>query len=178
MKIAVFCSANNAIDPDFFTLTAQLGRWMGEAGHTLVFGGCNQGLMECVGQAAHEAGARTIGVVPQMLEKGGRVSQSVEVNIPCDSLSDRKDLLMAQSDVCIALPGGIGTLDEVFTVAASATIGYHTKKVILYNMKGFWDTTIALLDDLEARGFIRGRWTDYILVAHDLDEVKHLLEQC
>jgi predicted Rossmann-fold nucleotide-binding protein len=65
--------------------------------------------------------------------------------------------------VCIALPGGIGTLDEVFTVAPSATIGYHTKKVILYNMKGFWDTTIALSTDLEARGFIRGRWTDYIL---------------
>lgn len=172
MKIAVFCSANSAIDPDFFTYTEELGRWIGEAGHTLVFGGTNQGLMECVGRAAHEAGARTIGVVPQIIEKGGMVSRSVEVNISCDNLSERKALLLAQSDVFVALPGGIGTLDEVFTMTAGNTIGEHQKKVILYNMKGFWTKTCELLDDLQSHGFIRGRWTDYILVANDLDELR------
>ena len=91
-----------------------------------------------------------------IVEKSGRISDYVDVEIPCDNLSDRKQLMMDQSDVFIALPGGIGTLDEVFTVAASATIGYYQKPVILYNMKGFWDSLIALLDDLQAKGMIRG----------------------
>jgi uncharacterized protein (TIGR00730 family) len=82
--------------------------------------------------------------------------------------------MMDQSDVFIALPGGIGTLDEVFTVAASATIGYHHKIVILYNMKGFWDQLIALMDDLQARGMIRGDWHQYIKVASSLEDIKTL----
>lgn len=171
MKIGIFCSANDNIDPDFFKLTAELGRWVGEQGHTLVFGGSNQGLMECIGRAAHEAGAQTVGVVPRILEAGGRVSDSVDVNIACDNLSDRKELILARSDVFVALPGGIGTLDEVFTVAAAHTIGYHRKRVVLYNMKDFWDRAIDMLDDLQCRGFIRGRWTDFITVADSLDEV-------
>ena len=99
------------------------------------------------------------------------MSDSVDVNIACDNLSDRKELILARSDVFVALPGGIGTLDEVFTVAAAHTIGYHRKRVVLYNMKGFWDRAIDMLDDLQCRGFIRGRWTDFITVADSLDEV-------
>ncbi|MCI6550101.1 MAG: TIGR00730 family Rossman fold protein, partial [Prevotella sp.] len=64
MKIGIFCSANEQIDPDFFRMTEELGQWMGRNGHTVVFGGCNLGLMECVAKAAREAGGRTIGVIP------------------------------------------------------------------------------------------------------------------
>lgn len=71
----------------------------------------------------------------------------------------------------IALPGGLGTLDEVFTVAASATIGYHQKPVILYNMKGFWNLLIALLNDLQQKGMIRGDWHQYIKTAESIDEL-------
>lgn len=156
-------------------MTEELGRWMGENGHTVVFGGCNMGLMECVARAAHDAGGRCIGVVPSIIEKGGRMSDYVDVHIPCDNLDDRKSLMVAQSDINIALPGGIGTLDEVFTVCAAASIGYHHKRVILYNMKGYWDSLVALLDDLQARGAIRGDWHSYIGVASSLDEVGELL---
>ena len=135
MKICIFCSANEQIDPDFFGMTEELGRWAAENGHALVYGGVNQGLMESVAKAAKESGGRTIGVVPMLVEKSGRTSDYVDIEIPCDNLSDRKQLMMDQSDVFIALPGGIGTLDEIFTVVASATIGYHDKCVILYNMK-------------------------------------------
>lgn len=177
MKIAVFCSANNNICPGYFELTEELGKWMAEERHTLVYGGCNSGLMECVGKAVHEGGAMTIGVIPQIIEKGGRRSEYVDVEVPCDNLSDRKSLMMDQSDVFVALPGGIGTLDEVFTVAAAATIGYHQKPVILYNMYGFWDKLIALLDDLQQRYCIRGDWHDRFYVAENIADIKRIMSE-
>ena len=112
-----------------------------------------------------------------IVEKSGRLSDYVDVDIPCDNLSDRKQLMMDQSDVFIALPGGIGTIDEIFTVASSATIGYHNKVVILYNMNGFWDSLIATLDDLQAKGMIRGNWRDYIKTADSIEEISRFLKE-
>lgn len=175
MKICIFCSANQEIDPDFFELTEELGRWAAKNNHSIVYGGVNQGLMECVAKAAHEAGGQTIGVIPRIVEQSGRISDYVDVEILCDNLNDRKQLMEDKADVFIALPGGIGTLDEVFTIAASATIGYHDKKVILYNMKGFWDSLITLLDDLQNKGFTRKNWHTYIQVANSLEELQKLL---
>lgn len=162
MKIAVFCSANKNIDPDFFTLTEEMGKWMAENGHDLVFGGCNSGLMDCIGKAVKE--------------NGGRTFSDLDIEIPCDNLSDRKDLMLAQSDIFVALPGGVGTLDEIFTIAAAHTIGYHHKMVILYNMKGFWNSTITLLDDMAEKSMIRGNWRDVIEVADNLEELKVIVE--
>jgi uncharacterized protein (TIGR00730 family) len=133
--------------------------------------------METIGKAAKEAGGRTIGIVPMIVEKSGRTSDYVDIEIPCDNLSDRKQLMQDQADVFIALPGGIGTLDEVFTIAASATIGYHAKPVILYNMKGFWDSLIALLDDLQSKGFTRKNWRTQIQVANSLEDIAQLLSE-
>lgn len=175
MKICIFCSANSAIDPDFITATEALGHWAGACGHTIVFGGCDMGLMECIGRTARESGARTVGVVPSKVEERGRTSRHIDVHIPCDNLSDRKDIMIAQSDVFIALPGGIGTLDEIFTVAAAGTIGYHSKRVILYNIKGFWNSLIATLDDMQQRGFIRGDWHEHIVVAESIEEIERVI---
>lgn len=177
MNIAIFCSANDSIDLRFFRLTEELGAWMAQNGHTVVFGGCDMGLMECVAKAAHDNGGRTIGMIPTKVEERGRVSGYVDVEFRCDNLSDRKDLMLAHSDVVIALPGGIGTLDEIFTVAASATIGYHGKKVILYNMDGFWQPLIALLDCLQERGLMRAPYAEYIKVADSLEDIAELVRK-
>lgn len=176
MKIGVFCSANNNIADIYFEKTRELGKWLGENGHSLVYGGCNVGLMECVAQSAKAAGATIIGVVPSLVEKGGRMSDILDVFIHTDNLSDRKDLLLLHSDIVIALPGGVGTLDEIFTVAASHTIGYHQKKVILYNVNGFWNSLVALLNDLADKSMIRGRIEDCIMVANTLEEIEMLID--
>lgn len=176
MNIGVFCSANGQIDPDFFRATEELGRWLAASGHTLVYGGVNQGLMESIARAVSEGGGRVVGVVPRIVETSGRTSQYVEVEIRCDDLTDRKQLMMDHSDLFVALPGGIGTLDEVFTVAASATIGYHQKPVILLNVKDFWRPLITLLDDLQQRGMVRGQWQQYIKVASTVEELTTLLD--
>ena len=176
MKIGIFCSANEQLDPDFFTMTEELGRWLATEGHTLVYGGVNSGLMECVARAVKQAGGRTVGVLPQIVVKSGRISDYVDVEVMCDNLSDRKQLMADKSDVFIALPGGIGTIDEVFTIAAAHTIGYHDKRVILYNMKGFWGDMTAMLDRLQQRGMVRGEWRDYIAVANSLEEISELIK--
>ena len=177
MNICIFCSANSNIPTEYFERTSELGTWMGANGHTLVFGGCNLGLMECVAKAVHDAKGMTVGVVPTIVEKGGKVSDYVDVKILCDNLSDRKDLMIERSDVIIALPGGVGTLDEIFTVLAAASIGYHNKRVILYNIGGFWDSLIAMLDDMKARGVLRAGFEDTVKVAHTLDEIAALIAQ-
>lgn len=175
LKICIFCAANDHIDADFFKIAHELGVWMAQKGHTLVFGGCNMGLMQCIAQAVHSHGGQTIGVIPAIVEKDDKVSPDVDIEIACDNLSDRKELMINRSDIIIALPGGIGTLDEIFTVAASSTIGYHHKKVILYNIKGFWNKLIAMLDDMQHRGMIRGDYHQYIVVANNIQDIENLL---
>ncbi len=174
MNIGIFCSANQNIDPDFFHQTEELGRWIAQQGHVLVYGGVNQGLMECVAKSVKEAGGYTIGVVPDIVEESGRVSKYNDEVIPCVTLNERIQLMILKSDVFIALPGGIGTLDELFSVASSNTIGYHDKKLILYNMKGYWDSLIQLLEDQQKKGMIRRHWNEYIQVANNLEDIAKL----
>ena len=175
MNICVFCSASGTLPPEYYEAARSLGRWIALNRHTLVFGGCRMGLMEAVASAARAAGGRTIGVVPRIVEEGGRESDNVDTRILCESLDDRKAIMVQRSDVFVALPGGIGTLDEIFTQAGSNTIGFHSKKVILYNVRGFWDTTIALLEFMQDNGMVRGHWADYIVVAKDIEEISRLV---
>ena len=171
MKIGVFCSANNNIDADYFKETERLALWAARNGHDIVCGGCNVGLMECVAKTAKKAGGRTIGIVPTIVEERGRVSDWIDVHIPCVDLNDRKQLMMQWSDVFVALPGGIGTLDEMFSVVAMATIGYHAKRVVLFNINGCWDSLVTMLDDLKAKRMVRGDWKEHIAVAVTLEDV-------
>ena len=177
MKLCIFCSANQNIDPDFFEMTRELGKWAAENGHAIVFGGHDAGLMHAVSKAAKEAGGQVIGVVPRKIEEMGRLSPYLDVHIPTENLTDRKDLMMLKSDAFIILPGGIGTLYELFTVAAAATLKYHQKPLILWNMKGFWDSLIACMDDLQEKGVIRGQWQDYIFVAEKLSDIEQMLSK-
>jgi len=177
MKLCIFCSANQQIDHDFFEMTRELGRWAAQNGHSIVFGGHDAGLMHSVSKAAREAGGQVIGIVPRKIEEMGKLSPWLDVHIPTENLTDRKDLMMAQSDAFIVLPGGIGTLDELFTVTSAATLDYHHKPIILYNMKGFWDSLIACLDDLHAKGVTRKDWHHYIKIAANLEEVAAYLDE-
>lgn len=175
MNICVFCSANEQLDPDFFRLTEELGQWAATNGHTVVFGGNDSGLMHAVSKAAKDNGGKVVGVVPRVIEAKGKLSPYLDVHIPTETLSERKDLMMAQSDVFVTLPGGVGTLDEIFTVASAGSLGYHGKPIVLYNMKGFWNSLIGMMDDLQAKGVIRGNWHDSIKVAENIDDIKELL---
>lgn len=177
MKVCVFCSANSSIDRSYFDKAAELGQWIGRNGHQLVYGGANLGLMECVARAAREAGATVIGVVPTILEKSGHASDCIDVCIPCDNLDDRKQLMISQADAIVALPGGVGTLDEIFTVLAAAAIGYHHKRVVLYNIGGFWNPLLALLDSMRQQGMLRPGFETSLPVANNLEDIKRIASE-
>ncbi len=175
-KIGIFCSACEQISPRYFECTRELGAWMAAEGKTLVYGGADMGLMECIAHSVKEHGGKVMGVVPTKLEEKGRVSDLLDVTFHTVNLSDRKDVILRESDILVALPGGVGTLDEVFHVVAAATIGYHTKRVVLYNIDGFWDSMLAMLQQMETKGFIRRPLNQFLNVATTLDELKDLLK--
>ena len=108
--------------------------------------------------------------------KAGRLDL-LDINFHAVNLSDRKDLMLQESDVMVALPGGIGTLDEIFHVAASASIGYHNKKVILYNVDGFWDEMLRFFEKLGRLHFTHRSIDNYILVAGSFDELVAMLDK-
>lgn len=170
-KIGIFCSASENIDKMYFDSARQIGTWLGKNGKTLIYGGANLGLMECVAQAVKENGGKVVGVVPSKLEENGIVSTLLDETIHTKNLSDRKDILTEQSDILVALPGGVGTLDEVFSVIASASIGYHPKKVIFYNEYEFYTPLLDALRVLEEKGFARKPLSTYYEIANTLNEL-------
>ncbi|WP_321439156.1 TIGR00730 family Rossman fold protein [uncultured Bacteroides sp.] len=176
-KIGIFCSASQSIDDVYFQKTKELGKWMGEQGKTLVYGGANMGLMECLAQTVKQGGGNIIGVIPSKLEENKKVSDLPDKYLHTKNLSDRKDIILAESDVLIALPGGIGTLDEVFHVMASASIGYHSKKIIFYNINGFYNELLTILKTFEEKQFTRNKLSLYFDVANNLKELTNLLNK-
>ena len=175
-KIAVFCSASENIDCIYMQKAAEFGAWLGDSDKWLIYGGTNQGLMEVLADASKAHGGFVMGVVPSVVEERGRVSDLLDVTFKTENLSDRKDVMLREADIAVALPGGIGTLDEIFHVMASATIGYHRKQVVLYNVNGFWDGIIQFLNGLEEQNFAHGRLDVYFKVANSFEELVKILD--
>ena len=175
-NVAIFCAASENIAPGYFEAAAEVGAMLGRLGKTMVYGGARFGLMEATAKAAKAAGARIVGVVPDILVERDRVSRLLDEQVGCSNLSERKDIMLERSDVLVALPGGVGTLDEIFHVLAAATIGYHTKRVVLYNVNGFWNALLAAVDEMSQAGFVRGEMEKYLVVADNIAQLEDLIK--
>lgn len=175
MRIAVFCSASERIDPDFFEMTRAFGEWMGRRGDTLVFGGSDQGLMRCLSDAVREAGGGTLGVLPEKFEKGGKGIEGLDTMIHCANLAERKELMLQHADCAVILPGGVGTLDELFSTLADTTLGYHNVPVYIYNMKGFWQPLFELFGRMYEGGVLRKSFFDLWAKVDTLEEMTALI---
>ena len=152
-NVCVFCSSSSTPDPVYFDAARELGLAVARSGRTLVYGGTDEGLMKAVSSAAHEAGGRVVGVIPEFLI--GRAGKVCDERIVVKDLMSRKSEMEARSDAFIALPGGIGTLDETFDVLALKQLHAHDKPVVLVNVDGFYDPLIAMFDSFAAKGFVR-----------------------
>ena len=176
-SVAVFCAASENIAPGYFEAASEVGAMLGRLGATLVYGGARFGLMEATARSAKEAGAHIVGVVPDVLVERGRVSSLLDEHIPCRNLSDRKDIMLERSNILVALPGGIGTLDEIFHVMAAATIGYHSKRVVFYNVNGYWDGLLSVLNGMLDAGFLRGDVEKFMAVASSIEQLENLIKE-
>lgn len=176
-NIGIFCSSSNKLDDSYYQEADRLGRWIGNHGLTLVYGGANCGLMETLAKAVHETGGKVLGVVPQILIDRNRVSTYIDEQILTENLNDRKEQLIGHSDIIIALPGSVGTLDEVFTVMAANTIGIHEKKVVFWNINGFWSDLFSMLDKLVLTGVVNKPFDNVMAKANTLEQVVRIIEK-
>ena len=172
--IGVFLSSRDEVPASYREAAEQVGQWIGETRRTLVYGGSGVGLMEVLARAAKQSGARVFGIVPQFVVDRHIVSETLDVEIRTAALSDRKTVMIDRSDVLVALPGGVGTLDEVFTVLAARTANETHKRVVLYDVDGCWQPLIALLDQLVEQGLYGADQRKAIGVATNIAELEEL----
>ena len=153
MNICVFASSCD-VGAGYTKAVYDLGYRLGAAGHTLVFGGYGGGLMGAVADGFHDAGAEIIGVIPGFLEKKSENYPHLTRIVRTKELSDRKDEMIALSDAFIAVPGGIGTLDELFSILAMKASHRLDKDILFYNVNGFFDGLLDCLKQMERGGFL------------------------
>lgn len=174
-KIGVYLSSKENLPESYVQAAREVGELIGKTGRILIYGGARKGLMEVLAQSVKQHGGRVYGMVPEIIEKRGLVSDAIDVTFRCLDLSDRKMMMNRESDVLVALPGGIGTLDEVFTVMANTVIGIRHQPVVFYNVDGCWDALLAALDNLFEQGLVSGSPSDYYSVAHNIQELASLI---
>lgn len=153
-RICVFCGSSFGADPLFRSAASELGRTIAARGLELVYGGGKVGLMGTVAQAAVEQGGRVIGVIPESLRDKELAYEGCTELFVVGSMHERKALMMELSDAFIALPGGYGTLDELFEVLTWLQLGIHAKPAGLLNAVGYFDQLLAFLDHVVATSFM------------------------
>ena len=156
MKIVVYCSSQGNLPEQYQQLARDLGTWIGQHGHTLVYGGSNAGLMHITAAAVHEAGGHIVGVIPEMFRH--RIDPVCDEVVYTANLGDRKQYMIEHGDAFVIMPGGIGTLDEWMSTLAVMTIGNDDPRpIIVANLDGLYDATIRQLADMTHTPFARGK---------------------
>ena len=167
MMICVFGGADEHVDAAYFVLGEALGREIARRGHTLMFGGGNSGMMGAVARGAASGNGRIIGVAPAFFDTPGVLSKLCTELVLTETMAERKSKMENESDAFIALPGGIGTFEEVFEVITLSQLGQLCKPIAFLDTLGYWDEAAALVDKAIRCGFTRrnvherfGRFTD------------------
>ena len=156
-SICVYCGSRPGENPAFAQAARAVGQWIGAHGGQLVYGGGRSGLMGTVAEATRQAGGRVVGVIPQALvdkELANRLCDELHI---VRTMHERKALMAERSDAFIALPGGIGTFEELFEVWTWRQLGYHDKPLGLLNVAGYYDGLLSFLNHSVASGFM-GEW--------------------
>lgn len=178
MNIAVFCGSGMGNNPAFQKAAEALGEWIGKQGHILVYGGGDTGLMGITAKAARENGAKVTGVVPSDVEFiRNRPQPYCDEVIFTKNMSERKEKMQQISDAFVALPGGIGTLDEISEVITLTKIGVINKKSIMLNTEGFYEPFRALIKKMSDSAFLTEDEMKHVLFSDNMDEIQTFLER-
>ncbi len=167
MRIAVFCGSNSGDSPAYADGAAALGRALAESGIVTVFGGTSKGLMKVVADAAVQAGGQVHGVLPQNLVDRGQQYAKLTVAEVVATRSLRKSRMAEISDGFIAMPGGVGTIEEMLEMWVDAQFDGHRKPIGLYDIAGFFETFLSFVDAMIARGFLPPQQKNMLIVDSD-----------
>ena len=177
--ICVFCASSSTLDRKWLDLVTDTGAEIAARGHTLVSGGGRVGMMGAVADGARSGGAHTLGVIPQSLVDLEVADLNSDELIVTDDMGARKNLMIERSDAFITLPGGLGTMDELFEVWTTATLDLHTRPLVLLDPEGFYDGLLAWLAELASTAFVRQAALDRLIVTRSigaaLDEIEKRL---
>ena len=181
MNITVFCASSKPCNNAIAVAARELGRRIAQGGHTLLYGGSNLGLMGVVSAAAMNNGGLVVAVIPTFFSEEIITSQPVTETVRVRSMAERKEYLIANSDAFIALPGGIGTLDEVLEVMGYNQLGplsddaHKDKPMILYNQDGFYNHFLKQIEEMGRHGFFRSGRAPNIIAEADIEKIIKLI---
>ncbi len=171
MNIAVYCGSSNGNNPMFIESARTLGRWIGENGHTLVYGGASRGIMGAVADATLAAGGKVIGVLPKVILIQERKHPGLTECIQTETMAERKTKMIELADAFVALPGGIGTLDEITEVMCLASIGIKRSPVVLYDTAGYYQPLKAVMENIVDKDFGRKEYFSDVLISENINEI-------
>ena len=171
-SICVYCGSRPCEQPLFAQAAARVGRWIGERGGQLVYGGGRGGLMGIVADAASLAGARVVGVIPQALVDKEHANHACDELHIVQTMHERKAMMAERSDAFLALPGGIGTFEELFEVWTWRQLDYHDKPIGIVNVAGYYDGLLDFLHTSVSSGFM-GEWQ--MGLVHNASDIDALL---
>lgn len=190
MKICVFCGSSMGNDIRYQEAAAQLGEVLAQNDCTLYYGGGNVGLMKIIADKMIERGKEVVGVMPNLILEMEIGHDGISKMIEVDSMSERKTILINESDAFIAMPGGFGTLDELFEIVVLNQLRITDKPVALYNTLNYYDSLINFIDHAVSQGFIRKEHRDNIIVSDNpetlfqelsrhksIDDIKQWIEE-
>ena len=156
-SLCVYCGSRSGSNPKFAEVAHQVGQWIGQHGGQLVYGGGNNGLMGTVAQSTLEAGGRVMGIIPtSLVEREFAKRNCTELHV-VDNMHQRKAMMAEHADAFLALPGGIGTFEELFEVWTWRQLGYHNKPIGLLNVDGYYDGLLAFMASTVQAQFV-GTW--------------------
>lgn len=144
-SICVYCGSRPGERPEFTASARAVGHWIGERGGQLVYGGGRTGLMGTVAEATREAGGRVVGIIPQALVDKEVANRACDELLIVDTMHERKALMGERADAFLALPGGIGTFEELFEIWTWRQLGYHDKPIGILNVAGYYDGLLAFM---------------------------------
>ena len=156
-SVCVYCGSSPGRNGLYLEAGTTLGRAIADAGLRLVYGGGTKGIMGAVAAGAAERGGRIIGIIPRFLirkEAGEHAPQALDEFVVVENMHERKHRMFEESDAFVALPGGVGTLEEIVEIMTWAQLGRHRKPIVFANVAGFWNPMLALIDHMRAEGFV------------------------
>lgn len=171
MKLCIYGAASNNIDKSFLTEGEELGKSLAINGHTVVFGGGANGMMGAVARGAFSKGGEIIGIAPTFFDVDGILFKDCTKFIYTDTMRERKQLMDENSDAFIVTPGGIGTFDEFFEIYSLRQLKRHTKKIIIFNINGYFNPLLEMLDLAIEQNFLSAANRDLLYVCDTIDEI-------